>query len=780
MATVFLKLLNMSIAAGWMILGVILLRFILQKFLQRVPKMFSCILWIMVGVRLICPFSMESAFSLIPSTETVPDEVITGHTFQVDTGVSIIDVPINEYLGDNYYEGVTVSVDQGKNWMQAMGIIWLAGMIIMLGYSVVSYWILRRKVSTSMPGNSEYPPNRIRICDNIDSPFILGIIRPRIYVPSRLDEKHLNYVLAHERTHLKRGDHLWKPFGFLLLSIYWFNPIIWVAYMLLCKDIELACDEQVVKNMEIAEKREYSKALLCCSVPRHMIAACPVAFGEVGVKERIRSVLNYKKPTFWMIAASVVVCMIVAVCFLTNPRENAEVPPSTESEEETYMQESSNEENAGEPEDFLENSTDIIKEEILTAPPAMRMVFEDKNVDVVSSNWEWHVMNGDGTATSTNACGAHPLETNYDDLGAYIFVEQNQELHPVELDFSVMPDSIEVTNYWTSNKMWFAEGNETGLQYSVTVEFAEPNWIAVQDDDSYIYEIKAVWNKEGYQGEATYSFQTRLRSATMEKAVASIPSEEIFEFQIRDGNTGEQKSYSMLDSNTGYPDLLALYEKLYFVDDDSFSERIGYSYYMDICDTDGNVLQRVTPYKDAVQIDGKIYRCVDDSSTNLMLYMDLLFHPADTNAALNEINTSLIEQIDALKKQQELMEQQLQELENGIEVSLTFSKLNADGGTLSLVNSSNKDLIFGEDYKLYVWQEESWQEYPIKDDKNYAFHMVGLLLGAGTTVDWEVDWSIMHGTLPKGRYKIEKSVLEAEPGNNKKYNVTCQFVINPV
>ncbi len=770
MATVFLKLLNMSIAAGWLILAVIVLRLILK----RVPKMFHCILWIIVGVRLVCPFSLESVLSLIPSAQTLPGEVITGQSFQIDTGVSLIDTQVNEYLGDTYYEGVTVAADKGKEWLQIMGIVWLAGMVCMLGYSIVSYGLLLGKVQTAIrmetvrqdivQNHVDNRVHRVWVCDTIESPFILGLFRPRIYVPSRMDAKYLDYVLAHEYAHLKRGDHLWKPLGFLLLSVYWFHPFIWAAYLLLCRDIELACDEQVVKDMEISEKKEYSRALLCCSVPRHMIAACPVAFGEVGVKERIRSVLNYRKPTFWIMFAGVAVCVIVAVCFLTNPKK--EVVPFTE--ENNLLGE-----NIIEPDNGGQESPDARESEsddgILTAPPLMQVVYEDMSIEIASGNWQWSKRNADGTMTSDSASGAHPLENSYSDWGTYIFVEQSRELHPVELKFEVMPDSIEVTNYWPSSRIWFVEGNETGLQYNVMVDFVDYNWIAVRDDDSYVYEIKAIWDQEEYQGEATYSFQTRLRSLTIEKAVAAVPSEDIHEFQLVDGNTGEEKSYSMLDSSNGYRDLLKYYENLAFVDDDSLSDRIGYSYYMNICDVDGNVLQSVIAYKDAVQIDGKIYRCVDDSSTKLMLYMDLLFHPGDLGNAEERMHP-----MDELRP----VEEDGTNGTDGIEVSMAFSRLDADGGTLAITNTSDKDLDFGEDYKLYVWKEETWQEYPVKDDKNYAFNAVAFMLDAGKTVEWDVNWSIMHGTLPEGRYKIEKNIDEMlEPGNFNRYNVSCQFVI---
>ena len=151
------------------------------------------------------------------------------------------------------------------------------------------------------------------------SPFVLGLIKPKIYLPFNMNEKDMEHVVAHEMAHIRRKDHLWKPLGFILLTLHWFNPLMWLGYVLLCRDIELACDEKVIKELDHDARADYSQALLTCSVNRRMIAACPLAFGEVGVKDRVKSVLNYKKPAFWIIIAAIVACVAVAVCFLTNP-----------------------------------------------------------------------------------------------------------------------------------------------------------------------------------------------------------------------------------------------------------------------------------------------------------------------------------------------------------------------------------------------------------------------------------------------------------------------------
>ena len=315
MSDVFLKLVNLSIAASWLILAVILVRFLLKK----APKWISCVLWALVAFRLVCPFSLESALSLIPSSETINTSHYTARPY-IQSGIDIIDNTANSYLGSHYFEGVTVAPsDSPLNPINVISTIWIIGIAVMLLYALISYIRLKKSVGVSIPVK-----DNIFACDEVKSPFILGIIKPLIYVPSSMEGETLDYVITHEMTHIKRRDHWWKPFGFLLLAVYWFNPLCWLAYILLCRDIEMACDEKVIRDMDKGSVAAYSQAILDCSFPRRSIAACPLAFGEVGVKERVKSVLNYKKPAFWIIVVAVVLCIVLAVCFLTNPqKENA-------------------------------------------------------------------------------------------------------------------------------------------------------------------------------------------------------------------------------------------------------------------------------------------------------------------------------------------------------------------------------------------------------------------------------------------------------------------------
>lgn len=305
----------MSITASYLVLAVVVARLLLKK----APKWINCLLWALVGIRLIFPFSFESALSLIPSSQTISvNNTSTGRPFTVQSGVPAVDTNINEFLGDKYYEGVTVPTNTFTDMTTVLSIIWLVGLLAMLLYGSISYLKLHKQVGASLLFN-----DNIYYCDNIDTPFILGFFKPKIYVPSGITDEQISYIALHEKAHLKRKDHWWKPLGFILLSVYWFNPIIWVAYILLCRDIETACDEKVIKNMPNTEKKGYSETLVSCSVQRRMVMACPLAFGEVGVKQRIKSVLNYKKPAFWMIIFAVLLVAVVIACFLTNPDGNS-------------------------------------------------------------------------------------------------------------------------------------------------------------------------------------------------------------------------------------------------------------------------------------------------------------------------------------------------------------------------------------------------------------------------------------------------------------------------
>ena len=314
MNELFLKIINMSISASWLILAVLILRLVLKK----APKWVNVLLWGIVAVRLICPLSFESALSLIPSSETIPLDIEMAAKPTIDSGVPAINSVVNPVLSSFAPpQHVLTSANPLQIWIPILNIIWLIGVGALLLYTAVSYWRLCRKVDTAV----RYKGNIFQ-SENVSSPFVLGIIKPRIYLPFNMNGQDLEHVVAHEQAHIRRKDHWWKPLGFLLLTIHWFNPLMWLAYVLLCRDIELACDEKVIKELGNEQRADYMQALVACSVNRRMIAACPLAFGEVGVKERVKSVMNYKKPAFWVIIIAVIICVGVAACFLTNPKQD--------------------------------------------------------------------------------------------------------------------------------------------------------------------------------------------------------------------------------------------------------------------------------------------------------------------------------------------------------------------------------------------------------------------------------------------------------------------------
>jgi len=309
MSELFLNLLNRAMAAGWVVLAVLLLRLLLKK----APRWVHCGLWGLVGLRLVWPFSLESVLSLLPSREVLSPETLYDPTPAVHTGIEFVNSAVNESFTPAMTAQAGASVNPLQIWTWLAGWIWAMGAAALLGYALFSFLRLRKRVAVSVEDHGLWR------CDAIDSPFILGVFRPRIYVPSDLGDGDLVYVAAHERAHLKRRDHWWKPLGYLLLTVFWFHPLLWVGYILLCRDIELACDETVIRDLDASEKKAYSIALVDCAVDRRAIAACPVAFGEVGVKQRVKSVLHYKKPAFWVVVIAVVLCVLAAVCFLTDP-----------------------------------------------------------------------------------------------------------------------------------------------------------------------------------------------------------------------------------------------------------------------------------------------------------------------------------------------------------------------------------------------------------------------------------------------------------------------------
>ncbi|MCM1537440.1 MAG: M56 family metallopeptidase [bacterium] len=320
MGQIFLRVLNMSMTACWLMAAVIVLRFLLKK----APRWMACLLWAFVAFRLICPFQVESSFSLVPDGEPVRElrnpvrDVPESGPLPNGSADENVTVAADDMTFGDGQGSRPAGADSGErgSYAAAIGVIWLCGVAALLFYSVFSYVRLHKRTTVSVRLKG-----RIWQCDEIATPFILGIVRPHIYLPSDMEEAQAKYVIAHEQMHLQRRDHWWKPLGFLILSVHWFNPLCWVSYWLFCRDIELACDERVIRGEDEPYRKSYAEALVSCSTGQKKIMACPLAFGEVGVKERVKNVMNYKKPAFWIVLTAAAACLIVAVCFLTNPQK---------------------------------------------------------------------------------------------------------------------------------------------------------------------------------------------------------------------------------------------------------------------------------------------------------------------------------------------------------------------------------------------------------------------------------------------------------------------------
>ncbi len=307
---VFIRLLDVSISAGWLILAILLVRLLFW----RAPGWLSLLLWGVVALRLVMPLSVESVLSLLPSKQTVSPEIVYMEHPVIHSGLSYLNNAVNPVLSQSFAPAPGDSVNPLQIYGFLAALLWLAGTLAMLTYMGVSYVRLRRRVR----GAEEISPGVYR-SEAVGSPFVLGLFRPRIYLPFGLSSAELPFVLAHERAHIQRRDHLIKPFGFLLLSVYWFQPLLWVAYVLLCRDVELGADEKVIRDMVGEDRAAYSETLLAAASRQKIISACPLAFGEVGIKTRVKHVLSYKKPAFWILLLAVLVSVSVAVGFLTVP-----------------------------------------------------------------------------------------------------------------------------------------------------------------------------------------------------------------------------------------------------------------------------------------------------------------------------------------------------------------------------------------------------------------------------------------------------------------------------
>lgn len=300
----------MSITAGYVILFIIVLRLIMSK----APRIFSYLLWTAVLFRLVVPFSFESVFSLVPvKAEPVPADILYSESPRIQSGIAAVDQTVNRFLPAS--DVVGASMNPMQLWVELGTYIWLAGIGILLIYSILSALRLYGRLKSS-----------VHMTDNIyeftgsSTPFVFGFLNPKIYLPAGISESERSYILAHEQTHIRRMDHIVKPFAFLVLCIHWFNPLVWAAFFLMSEDMELSCDESVLKQMGGRIKTDYSTSLLSLAAGKRIVGGCPLAFGENNIKGRIKNIMYYKKPAFWVIIIAAVIVAAAGIGLMSNPQ----------------------------------------------------------------------------------------------------------------------------------------------------------------------------------------------------------------------------------------------------------------------------------------------------------------------------------------------------------------------------------------------------------------------------------------------------------------------------
>ena len=476
MSDIFIKILNMSLSASWLILAVIVLRFLLRK----APKWSMCLLWALVAIKLVIPFSPESVLSLIPSNEVIPDNIAMESRPHINSGIEYIDTAVNPVMESNLSPQPGDSANPMQAVMYMAGIVWCTGVILCLAYALISYILLKRKVCAS-----KRIERNVYSCDEVASPFILGVFRPVIYIPSGISREITDYVIAHENAHLKRGDHFWKPLGFIILSVYWFNPLCWIAYILLCRDIEYACDEKVIRDKDREYANSYSQALLDCNSQRKIIAACPLAFGETDVKGRIKGILNYKKPAFWIVVVSIVVCLVLAVCFLTRPEKER---------------------------DLAETDPLAAEEYDLTEPPALTVTYVGNTHEAMLGTYSWYHVGEDGMVYGEMADSMHPLYLSDLRPSFYLYPYEDE----IRLDFAVDPDEVFI-KCW--DEKYATKGDIDESDFSVLKYSYDSHSFIFPNETGVVIEVSAKWKNEGgIDNTASYSFMV-----TKPKGAASAP-----------------------------------------------------------------------------------------------------------------------------------------------------------------------------------------------------------------------------------------------------------------
>ena len=742
----FLHVLDRSVTVCWLILAVVCVRFLLKK----APKWIRGILWGMVALRLVLPFSLESVFSLLP--EETPVEYVRMEEVR-EPATSVIQElnPGNAPMVVTPTGGADVGLVReevtmtgGVNIISVVTILWLAGVILMVLYCVLSYGKLRRRVAEAVIYRKEKPC--IYESEKVDSPFVLGLVKPCIYLPRGMSEEDKHCVISHEEAHISRGDHFIKPIGFLILAVYWFHPLVWLAYILLCRDIEMACDEKVIASLTGADKKAYTKALLECSKPQRMISACPLAFGEVGVKKRIMNVLNYKKPAFWIILLSILACVIVGVCFLTDPKEKTEKGLETESVDSQSQREDSIvlEEKKGDEasSDTKENETIVIEEsveqsaKVLTTPPTMYLQ------DALSSYWNefpvdsniytWNYKKDGDSVFLANPANEYKISGEVKGKEWLQVFEYRNSFAPYMARFEVYPDSIIIREY---DLLDLGDMNPELLsETSTDVGLLELK-------PRRIYEITAVWPEEkneerGFSGTATYVFATDNYSVSGTE-LQGEKQPVLIEAYIKDAMVDTKDRICIHSETEEFPGAFMV-----IVPENVYDKR----------KLERNAGRLIIAMKDTGEM-----------QSNMHVYEATYLQQLDKNS-----EESNLPSVSALWTE---------EVNTFLGAELHFEKYSATEGELEFVNLSDRDLQYGEWFDIQRRVNGEWYSLSYIID-GVAFHQVAYRLPKGETSVKNVNWIWMYGELPAGEYRIVTDVIDYRaPGDFDQYYLAEEFEI---
>ena len=737
MVNTFIELCNRSIQACYLIIAIIILRLIWK----RVPKLLYRYLWCLVGLRHALPFTLETALSLIPQKTVIEPEIVYSQKPMVDSGIVLINQAVNPVITEHFTPDVTVSVNPLQVGAAVGTGIWLVGMLLLIMYSLISYIRLHHQMRDAV-----LLKENIYQSEKVSSPFVFGFLKPRIYLPYSLTKENLDYVIAHEKMHIKNRDYLLKPIAFVIASIYWFNPLVWMAYYLFCKDLELSCDEWVIWNLPLEEKKAYAKALVTCSVDKRFGYISPLAFGENAVKQRIQNVLRYKNPSLWVFIGICMVVLIAVLCFMTNPREDEVVYLPDEEIIITEVADDSKPENATEHHYGVDASDSVPSTEtakavpiLLKEPPLLGfsdMLSSQMNQFVVSNNGcSWTYIDAPlteegvydfskGNEVGIAATGLYP--TVAAKLVDWLTLPQYQGVDTwlYRLTSDVKPDEVIVREY-----SLYELGNENAEVRSE--RRYTKDMLLIELLPARVYEITAIWDKAhyeecGYYGEAYYVLVT---DAMMKSATIEAHIKEIYDNKI-----------------------------LISSDEDDFPgafEVIVPEHVYNINELHGGQSIQIEMYDTGVMNEnGKI--------------------PVYTAVSIRNL---IIEEPEEISLDEIVMDANSY-VENNLEgVTLQMEEYDSRSGEVEILNETDMDIQFGEWFEIQVLMGNAWVKLPYVID-SVAFNEPAYNAPKDETAVWEVQWEWIYGELPEGTYRIIKDVMDFRgTGDFTKYYLADEFEI---